>query len=134
MNAREELEFILKESLDFDNNRYFYHITSKGIGSEIIDKGLLLEEPALNTTTIEITLDMMDGIGKYIEDEYMPKSIMRREEMVILGIPIDDIDYVIEKSNDYLPYIISNRYVLGFIDLKTLELYRNEEYEFSNYL
>lgn len=134
MNAREELEFILKEIFDFDSNRYFYHITSKGIGSKIIDKGLLLEEPALNTTTIEITPDMMNEIGKYIEDEYMPSSVMKREEMVILGIPIDEVDYVIEKSYDYLPYIISNKYVLGFIDLKTLQLYENREYEFSNYL
>lgn len=134
MNNEEDLEFVLKESFDFDNNRYFYHITSKGVGNEIVDKGLFLEEPVLNTTTIEITQDMMNGIGKYIKDEYVPHSIMKREEMVILGIPIDEVDYVIENSNDYLPYFINNKYVLGFIDLKTLELYKNQEYEFSNYL
>lgn len=35
---KEELEFILNESFDFDSNRYFYHITSKGNGSEISNK------------------------------------------------------------------------------------------------
>ena len=134
MDNVENLEIILKESLDFENNRYFYHITSKGVGSEIVDRGLFLEEPSLNSTTIEITPSMMDEIGKYIEAEYVPHSVMKREEMVILGIPNDEIDYVIEKSNDYLPYIINNKYVLGYIDLQTLELFKNEEYEFSNYL
>lgn len=131
---KEGLEFILKESFDFDSNRYFYHITSKENGSEIVDKGLFLEEPDLNTTTIEITSDMMDGIGTYIQDEYVPHSIMQREEMIILGIPIDEIDYAIEKSNEYLPYFISNKYVFGFIDLETLELYENQEYGFCNHL
>lgn len=131
--TKEELEFNLKESFDFDSNRYFYHITSKENGSEIIDKGLFLEEPALDTTTIEITPDMMNGIGEFIQDEYVPHSVMQREQMVILGIPIDEIDYVIEKSDECLPYFISNKYVFGFIDLKTLELYENQEYGFCNY-
>lgn len=134
MNNLEILEDILNENFDFDSNRYFYHITSKGIGNNIMDKGLLLENPDLATTTIEITPDMMNGIGRYIEAEYVPHSVMKREEMVILGIPIEDVDYVVQRSDDYLPYIISNRYVLGFVDLETLELFKNAEYEFSNYL
>lgn len=77
---------------------------------------------------------MMDGIGEYIQDEYVPHSVMQREKMIILGIPIDEIDYVIEKSDEYLPYFISNKYFLGFIDLETLELCENQEYGFCNHL
>lgn len=128
------LEEILNNELDFDSNRYFYHITSKGYGTTILENGLLLEEPDLKSTTIEITSDMMPQIGEYIEKEYVPNSLMKREEMVILGIPYEDVGYVIEKSNDKLPYVIRNGYILGYVDLETMEYYSNSEYEFGNQL
>ena len=77
---------------------------------------------------------MMDGIGKYIEAEYVPNSVMKREEMVLLGIPYDMVNYVIKKSGQELPYIVSNEYVLGYIDLETLEYNVNPEYGFGNHL
>lgn len=134
MVRSEALENILNEEFDFDSNRYFYHITQKGNGRKISEEGLLLEEPRLKSTTIEITPDMMDGIGKYIEAEYAPNSVMKREEMVLLGIPYDMVNYVIKKSGQELPYIVSNEYVLGYIELDTLEYNVNPEYGFGNHL
>lgn len=134
MNRNETLENILNEEFDFDSNRYFYHITAKGVGRKILEEGLFLEEPDLQTTTIEITSDMMMDIENYIEDEYTLNSVMRREEMVLLGIPYHLLDNAITKSRNKLPYMISNEYVLGYIDLETLEYTINPEYGFGNHL
>lgn len=134
MNRTEMLENILNEEFDFDSNRYFYHITQKGNGRKIAEEGLFLEEPRLQSTTIEITPEMMNGIGKYIEEEYVPNSVMKREEMVLLGIPYDMVDYVIKKSGYELPYMLENEYVLGYIELDTLEYNINPEYRFGNQL
>lgn len=134
MDRSETLENILNEEFDFDSNRYFYHITQKGNGRKISEDGLFLEEPRLKSTTIEITPDMMIGIGKYIESEYVPNSVMKREEMVLLGIPYDMVGYVIKESGEDLPYVIENEYVLGYIDLETLEYIVNPEYGFGNQL
>lgn len=134
MDGVQRIEETLNNEFDFDSNRYFYHITSKGTSKLILEEGLFLEEPKLNSTTVEITIDMMEGIGEYIKNEYMPNSVMKREEMVILGIPYDEVAYSVEKSVGMMPFVIDNKYVLGYIDLKTLEFYENYNYEFGNHL
>lgn len=134
MDSIQIIEETLNNEFDFDSNRYFYHITSKGTGKLILEEGLLLEEPKLISTTIEITPNMMAGIGSYIKDEYAPTSVMKREEMVILGIPYDEVEYSIEQSLGTMPYVIGSKYILGYIDLKTLEFYENYNYEFGNHL
>lgn len=130
MNNIDELQEFLEENLDFEVNRYFYHITSKGRAFGIIEAGLQLAEPKLETTTIEITEDMLLGLAKYISNEYVPHSVMRREELVLLGIPHENINYAIEESFDEIPYVILNQYVMGYIDLSTLNYFPNVDCEY----
>lgn len=42
-------------NLDFDNMKYFYHITEQGSGDKIFEEGLLMADKHLWSTTIEIT-------------------------------------------------------------------------------
>lgn len=43
------------ENLDFAEMSYFYHITGAGNGEKINEEGLLMADPHLWSTTIEIT-------------------------------------------------------------------------------
>ena len=128
-----ELEKLMN-SLDFENNRYFYHITGQGFGDEIIEEGLALEERDLRTTTIEIPKEMIDNPIEYCESEYSD-TLVKRQEMVIIGCEKGQVAYIIEQSDiprwvgdQKLDYIIPNEYILGYIDLKTLEITYNSEY------
>ena len=67
MSNVQRIEETLNNEFDFDSNRYFYHITSKGTGKLILEEGLFLEEPALNSTTIEITPEMIELYKKISE-------------------------------------------------------------------
>ena len=129
----EELIF----NLDFQNNRYFYHITGKGFGDEIIEEGLFLENEDLRSTTIELPEEMINDPITYCESEYID-ALVNRQEMVIIGCAKSEVSYVVEKSSipkwigdQKLEYVIPNGYILGYIDLKTLEVTYNEEYQYG---
>lgn len=129
----EELIF----NLDFQNNRYFYHITGKGFGDEIIEEGLFLENEDLRSTTIELPEEMINDPITYCESEYID-ALVKRQEMVIIGCAKSEVSYVVEKSSipkwigdQKLEYVIPNGYILGYIDLKTLEVTYNEEYQYG---
>lgn len=131
-----ELEELIS-NLDFENNKYFYHITSRGFGDEIIEEGLYLEDGNLNSTTIEIPKEMIEEPVKYCEGEYLD-GIVKRQEMVIIGCNKGEEKYIVEKC--YIPkwieeqkfeFIIPSEYILGYIDLKTLEVVYNLEYQYG---
>ena len=126
----------LKE-LDFDNMKYYYHITAAGIGEKICSEGLLMADRHLWSTTIEITKDMLDDIEKFLLDE-RGNHLRAADEMVILGCNIEDENYMVRENQEQkswneeqmAPYIIENENILGYIDLQddTLPLYLNEFY------
>lgn len=126
----------LKE-LDFDNMKYYYHITAAGIGEKICSEGLLMADRHLWSTTIEITKDMLDDIEKFLLDE-RGNHLRAADEMVILGCNIGDENYMVRENQEQkswneeqmAPYIIENENILGYIDLQddTLPLYLNEFY------
>ena len=126
----------LKE-LDFDNMKYYYHITAVGIGEKICSEGLLMADRHLWSTTIEITKDMLDDIEKFLLDE-RGNHLRAADEMVILGCNIGDENYMVRENQEQkswneeqmAPYIIENENILGYIDLQddTLPLYLNEFY------
>ena len=126
----------LKE-LDFDNMKYYYHITAAGIGEKICSEGLLMADRHLWSTTIEITKDMLDDIEKFLLDE-RGNHLRAADEMVILGCNIGDENYMVRENQEQkswneeqmAPYIIENENILGYIDLQdeTLPIYLNEFY------
>lgn len=131
-----ELEELIN-SLDFQNNRYFYHITGQGFGDEIIEEGLALEESDLRTTTIEIPKEMIDNPIEYCQSEYS-NTLVKRQEMVIIGCEKNEVGYIVEESDipkwvgdQKLGFIIPSEYILGYIDLKTLEVTYNSEYQYG---
>ena len=133
MNELEELI----SNLDFENNRYFYHVTGKGFGDEIIEEGLSMEDRNLNSTTIEIPIEMIEDPTTYCESEYND-GLVKRQEMVIIGCEKGEENYIVMKSDipkwigdQSLNYIIPSEYILGYIDLKTLNVTYNSEYQYG---
>ena len=124
----------LIESLDLEEFSYYYHITGRGYGDDIIEKGLYMEENDLRTTTIPLPDEMIENIQEYCLSEYK-NDIVKREEMVLIGCPkgdesnlVHDIGYDNWIGNQQLNYIIRSENILGYIDLKTLEVTYNPEY------
>ena len=124
----------LIESLDLEEFSYYYHITGRGYGDDIIEKGLYMEENDLRTTTIPLPDEMIENIEEYCLSEYK-NDIVKREEMVLIGCPkgdesnlVHDIGYDNWIGNQQLNYIIRSENILGYIDLKTLEVTYNPEY------
>jgi len=124
----------LVESLDLVEMSYYYHITSRGLSDEILENGLYLESNKLNSTTIKITNDILEDFESYCKNEYVD-GLVKRQEMVIIGVPKGEEGYLVEKScmpkitaNGKLNYFIRTENVLGYIDLETLEVIYNLDY------
>ena len=133
MNELEEL----MNSLDFENNRYFYHVTGKGFADEILEEGLYIEDKRLDSTTIEIPKEMIEDPIKYCQDEYTD-GLVKRQEMIIIGCEKGEENYLIMKSDiskwigdQKLEYIIPSEYILGYIDLNTLLVTHNLECQYG---
>ena len=54
------MQDLFKKLFDFNDYRYFYHITGHGVGESIIENGLLM---------VEITPDMITDPEKFLTDE-----------------------------------------------------------------
>ena len=123
----------LMENLDLEEMNYYYHITSKGYGDDILNNGLYLEENDLRSTTIKIDEEMLENFEDYCKQEYVD-GLVKRQEMVILGCLKGDEKFLIEKTdipNGNLSYLIRSENILGYIDLKTLEIIYNPEYIYN---
>ena len=88
----------LIQSLDLEEFDYYYHITSKGYGSEIVNNGLYLEEPDLRTTTIRLEQDILDNLEEYCMGEYND-TLSKRQEMVLIGCPKGEGKFLIEETD-----------------------------------
>lgn len=130
------LDDTFNEVINFNDYRYFYHITGHGIGQKIIENGLLMAEKEYYTTMIEITPDMISDPQKFLQDE-KGFGQMQRDEMVIVRIPKSKgYDFTVSLGKGNLEifesqddiYIVPNDYILGYFDLET------EEFTFNEYV
>ena len=124
----------LIESLDLGEMNYYYHITSRGLGDDILENGLYLESNDLSSTTIKLSNDILEDFENYCRNEYVD-NLVKRQEMVIIGVPKDEEDYLVEKAyiskitdNGKLDYFIKSENILGYINLETLEVIYNLDY------
>lgn len=123
----------LMNNLNLEEYDYYYHITGKGFGQEIIEEGLYLEDYAWNTTMIKFSEEMVNNFYEYCESEYK-NSIDKRQEMVIVINYKDDDANLVKMANcpkwtgeSALKYKVKNEYILCYIDLETLEVTYNPE-------
>ena len=124
----------LIENLNLEEMNYYYHITSKGYGQEILENGLYMEENDLKSTTIELPQEFLDNPEEYCKSEYT-NGLVKRQEMVIIGCHKGNEEYLIEKvdipmfiGDQKLNYLIRSENILGYIDLETLNMIYNFEY------
>ena len=124
----------LIESLDLGKMNYYYHITSRGLGSDILENGLYMESKELNSTTIKLSNDILEDFENYCRSEYVD-NIVKRQEMIIIGVPKGEEEYLFEKTdipkitdNGRLNFFIRSENILGYIDLETLEVIYNLDY------
>lgn len=132
----EELKRIFKVKFNFEEYRYFYHITGKGVGIEIMEFGLGMSDPNYYSTMIEITEDDLKDPVSFLTREYK-KGLMPREEMVIIGVPLELGDNFIRENEEEIPdwnssdeakYMVPNDLVMGYFDLETLDFLDNYNY------
>ena len=130
----EELQTLI-DNLDLEELDYYYHITGRGFGEEIISNGLYLEEPDLKTTTIKLPQELLDNPIEYCKGEYT-NGITKRNEMVIIGCSKDEGNNIIihaDNSNQGMGYLIRSENILGYIDLETFNVTYNPGYIDFNY-
>ena len=132
----ENLQEYFNELSSNDEARYFYHFTSVS-GDKIMDEGLIVANPSWEQSFLEFSPEELLNIEDVINDNQGNK-FKNNNTMIIVGVYKDDIDYFIRKlSPDEISYIgfegvslpdyiVDTNYILGYIDLNTLELYINE--------
>ena len=126
----------LMDQLDHDSNYYFYHETSTGCGQRICEEGLFLSgfnildvQNLLFTTAAPLTEDITTNETQFLDfltNERQFSGIRKVTEMIILGIPKDTIDFVVEPNGNN--YVVDSQYVLGYVDLRREELNLNPTY------
>ena len=115
------MQDLFNELFDFNDYRYFYHITGHGVGESIIENGLLMTEKEYYTTMVEITPDMITD--------------MERDEMVLIRVPKSmGYDFITPLSkgttdifeDDKDASFVPSDLVLGYFDLDTLDFNPND--------
>jgi hypothetical protein len=120
------------ESLDFESNDYFYHITGAGNGQRIIEEGLLVDgtnildvDNILFTTTIEIRQEEFptyEDFESLVSENNGPSNIRDTSEMVIIVCPKEYNKRIVNNYDEYVngtyfKGVIPSEYVLGYIDI-----------------
>jgi len=134
----------LKDKLDDENNYYFYHETDIGCGKSICEDGLYLSgdnilgvKNLLYTTATPLNEEITcnnEEFANFLSREKQTNGIRNVTEMVILGIPKEDLFFAVEENNAFYQtdsthnYVVNPQYVLGYIDLSNEELIFNENY------
>lgn len=128
------MENLFNELFNFNDYRYFYHITGHGVGETIMENGLLMAEKEYYTTMVEITPDMINNPEKFLKDE-KGFGVMERDEMVVIRVP-KSMGYnfitplgkgatdIFEDDQD--ASFVPSDYVLGYFDLDTLDFTQND--------
>ena len=128
----QDLEDFIK-NLDYENYRYYYHITEKGLGQQALEKGLFMKEKELYTTTIEIPKEMIVDPISYCQSEYGGR-FQGREEMILIECPKGEENTLVQhignstfwNNDDRMKYKISPDNLLCYIDLEYLIIVYNE--------
>lgn len=133
----DELEELI-ENLDLENYRYFYHITSRGKGSETLERGLYMKDKHLYSTSIELPEEMINNPVSYCEGENQGRLNVR-EEMVIIQCEKGYENNLVVKSdgsiwnyNQSMKYVIPPENILCWIDLENLTVNYNYESGYYN--
>ena len=127
----------LINNLDFENNNYYYHITGRGFGDEIINDGLYLLDKDFRSTTIRIPQEMIDDPSDYCSKEYSDGRIVKRQEMVIIGCVKGEERYLVSETypkwvgDAKFKYVIPSENIVGYIDLEDLSVVYNDFYEYG---
>lgn len=118
------MEELFNELFNFDEYRYFYHVTGHGVSDKVMEEGLLMAEKEYYTTMIEITPDMIGDPETFLKDE-KGFGVMQRDEMVIIRVPKSlGYNFVesLESKNDLFEddnnaSFVPSDYILGYFDL-----------------
>lgn len=129
----------LQETIDgiinLDEARYFYHLTSKD-GEEIMEEGLFVANPDWEQSFLEFNEEELSDINGLIDDN--SSKFRNNNTMIIVGVYKDaigdlirplgnDEKYFIDFEGVGLPnYIVDSRFIVGYIDLKTREIFLND--------
>lgn len=115
------------ENLDFAEMSYFYHITGAGNGEKINEEGLLMADPHLWSTTIEITPEMITDPHKFVSEE-KGNNLRQTDEMVLIGCPKEDVEYLVApneslswNAEEKADYVIPHDYIIGYIDMRNAD-------------
>lgn len=118
------MEELFNELFNFDEYRYFYHVTGHGVSDKVMEEGLLMAEKEYYTTMIEITPDMINDPETFLKDE-KGFGVMQRDEMVIIRVPKSlGYNFVesLESKNDLFEddnnaSFVPSDYIFGYFDL-----------------
>ena len=140
----------LNEFLDFEENDYLYHETSRGNGQRIMEEGLLVDgtnilntNNILFTTTLPLTKEMTsdpEEFSSFLTQEKSVSKLRDVSEMVIICSP-KDYDYQIvspyndyDSSGNYYDGIVEPQFIMGVINLRDLTFTPNPECQYSDAL
>lgn len=135
-----EFDLLFKELLLDVDMAYFYHVTSKGVSEHILEEGLLLAENRLSSTTVPITNDYKNEPLNYLLEDIGGTSLRPQEEIVIIGCPKEIVNDLIQENynvdsnwiQDFpSPYVISNEFILGYLNLEEEMFILNETYLYN---
>ncbi len=135
-------------SMDFLNNNYFYHETSRGNGEEIIEDGLYVDgtnilevDNILFTTALPLTIGMVSNFEEFcgfLDTEKSSGNIRDVSEFVIICSPKEYDDRIVDlneyyKDGKYYMGKVDRSFICGYIDMGTKKLVLNPDYDYSHY-
>lgn len=130
-----ELQDKLNILTEDKSNRYFYHFTPYN-AEKILEQGLIASSPHWENSFLEFTDEELKDIESVINDN---KSIGVKQNnfIILVGVPHEKVQNFMEPLDEEYynsdredfgeeKYIVNSNYIIGYIDLKDLELYINE--------
>lgn len=102
------------ENLDFEDMVYFYHITGKGNGNNIMENGLFMEDSKLSSTLNQLDIKEINKINEFIIKRGN-QIAKHNDEMVIVGCYKEDVPYLVKKGDN--DYIILSENIIGYIEI-----------------
>lgn len=135
----EILEFSekIKNIISGDGMCYFYHVTEKGNGKDILNYGLLLSENRLFSTTLPIDEEFKKSPIEFLNNEIGGSKLRKQDEVIIIGCSIDETNNLIQENyyhnenwnqEEEDKYIIPKEYIIGYIDVSEKKFIDNEDY------
>ena len=133
-------------SLDFNENDYFYHITGNEKSISILENGLLVDGTNIldvdnilfTTATPLYPEDAKDeeSVNNLLDAELSNMKLRDTNEMVIIGSPKIMEKDIVDKYNEVIDGvlyrgIVEKEYILGYFNIRH-EFIPNEEFVYGN--